>query len=69
MMITLLPSKRRPARPNVTESGVTLLVSDAGAYLPAHVQPVLIALFKAHCLQELRDCLTELADKEKGVAS
>jgi hypothetical protein len=26
-------------------------------------------LFKAHCLQELRDCLTELADKEKGVAS
>jgi len=74
-MITLLPSKRRPARPNVTESGVTLLVSDAGAYLPAHVQPVLIArdahrgLFKAHCLQELRDCLTELADTEKGVAS
>ncbi|MGA7373331.1 MAG: hypothetical protein WBW37_12075 [Methyloceanibacter sp.] len=26
-------------------------------------------LFKAHCLQELRDCRTELADIEKGDAS
>jgi len=77
MMTPLFPSKSRPARPNVTESVATLWFPtqvhifrhmcgrfDNLIARDAHRGP-----FKAHCLQELRDCLTELADNEKGVAS